>query len=95
MRETIPHRSLNGKIDPTHVEHADLLFGARLRATLAAKSAWLLLPPALRATFAAKSAWLLLPPAARRSSLAAEHTAHVSYFILVHKSIFVLIHPVK
>jgi hypothetical protein len=57
----------------------------------------------LRATLAAKSAWLLLPTAARRlllstplrPTLAAEHTAHVSHFILVHKSIFVLIHPVK
>jgi hypothetical protein len=60
MRETIPHRSLNGKIDPTHVEHTDLLFGTRLRATLAAKSAWLLLTPALRTTLASKPAWLLL-----------------------------------
>ena len=94
MRETIPHRSLNGKIDSTHVEHTDLLFGTRLRATLAAKSAWLLLTPALRATLAAKSARLLLSPALR-TALAAEHTAHISRFILVDKSIFVLIHPVK
>ena len=94
MRETIPHRSLNGKIDPTHVEHADLLFGARLRATLAAKSAWLLLTPALRATLAAKSARLLLSTPLR-TALAAEYTAHIFRFILVDKSIFVLIHPVK
>jgi hypothetical protein len=90
MQETIPHRSLNGKIDPTHVEHTDLLFGTRLRATLAAKSSWLLLTPALRATLAAKSAWLLLTTPLRTT-----FAAHVSHFILVHKSIFVLIHPVK
>ena len=77
MRETIPHRSLNGKIDPTHVEHTDLLFGTRLRATLAAKSAWLLLTTPLR------------------TALAAEYTAHIFRFILVDKSIFVLIHSVK
>ena len=95
MRETIPHRSLNGKIDSTHVEHTDLLFGTRLRATLAAKSAWLLLTPALRATLAAKSARLLLSTPLRTALAAAEYTAHIFRFILVDKSIFVLIHPVK
>ena len=94
IRETVSRRSLNGKIDLTHVEHVDLLFGARLRATLAAKPAWLLLTTALRATLAAKSAWLLLTTPLW-TALAAEHTAHISRFILVDKSIFVLIHSVK
>ena len=41
-----------------------------------------------------KSAWLLLTTPLW-TALAAEHTAHISRFILVDKSIFVLIHSVK